>query len=95
MRQRNRHYSDYHLTQNRVEKIKSFCVGNTEKSRQIAFKVCEEVNPIIARELYASLTLGLSYDRLSVAYYIPISKPDFIGYQKQCIARISEVLAQD
>lgn len=41
----------------------------------------------LQKALYDSLVGGVSYDRLSGRYYIPLNRNSFYEYQKRCLVR--------
>jgi len=42
------------------------------------------------QSLYDSLTEGLSYEKLSGRYYVPINRNSFYDYQKKCLEMYME-----
>lgn len=86
MRTRNKKYSDYGMGSDEVDSLKAFCKSTDFDQHLLLMKCAVSVYAEIAPELYYSLARGLSYDCLSKKRFIPLSRTDFYGYQRKCLA---------
>lgn len=96
MKTRGMGYREHYLTENEVEKIIKDCMSDGPfvdgNGRDILRDAVVSSNPQIAEQLYNSIRYGLSYDKISKGEYIPISKNDFYGYRRLCIANYNDLL---
>lgn len=86
MRVREKKYRQYGITMEEAKTAERYCRNargeNARKLRQAAKKA----NPEIADDLFTALRDGRSYDLQTARRYIPLSRPDFYGYRRCCLA---------
>ena len=79
-----------------AEKIIKECASNgpffDDDGKDILWDAVLSANNMLAKQLYNSIRYGLSYDKISEKEYIPISKSDFYGYRRLCIANYNDLL---
>lgn len=87
MRTRDTYFSNYGLNKEQCAEIKMFCrkPEREPRDKRIIETACALSNENIKEPLFKSLTLGLSYDKLSARQYIPLSRVDFYGYQRRAL----------
>lgn len=88
MRTREMGYSDYGFDGKEEKRLKEYCRNKTfnDYDAFLLMQSAVAANPDLANDMYYSLVNGISYDKISVVKYIPISKSDFYGYQRKCLA---------
>ena len=86
MKTREKGYKDYGFDQGEEKRLKSYCCRTDFGEHKFLIDSAIASNPVIAADLYFSITGGVSYDDLTKIKYVPISKPDFYGYQRRCLA---------
>lgn len=88
MRTREKSYSNYGMTEDEADYVKSFCRNADEKQRKIIKYALSELQPYIAKIVYDSLVKGLSYEDICAKNYIYIGKGDFYGHRRKGMAAI-------
>lgn len=86
MRTRLMTIQDHGLTKEEVENIKEYCKSRSFADHHLLMQSAQEANVQICAEIYASLVLGVSFEKIDSLRYIPISKTDFYAYRKKTIA---------
>ena len=92
LRIRDKWLKDYGLSDDTRRFLIDFCTHAAPKDKEMIQKVCKSVKPELAQQLFDSLTLGISYDKLSAKEYIPLPKHDFYGYQRKALSLIDDYL---
>lgn len=92
MRTRDKWLKDYGLSDDTRRLLIDFCIHADAKDQRIIERACNSAKPEIAKQLFDSLTLGLSYDKLSARQYIPLPRQDFYGYQRKTLSLIDDQL---
>lgn len=80
----------YGLTREEYKWLCLECQKPTFDKQDLLFECAKESNREIAEIICESILYGMSYDRLSCMYYIPINKNDFYAYRRKCIALFAE-----
>lgn len=87
--------SGYGMTQKEVHELKRYCKSE-EFNKTDLLKACiEDTNIELLNPLYDSIRYGLSYERLCMRDWVPISKIDFYGYQRKCLAKFRNAMILD
>lgn len=92
MRIRDRTWSDYGITRERVRELKSYCHSAIDTS--LIEEAARQANESIEKELVTCLTQGFSYSKLTIDGYVPIGQKDFYGYKKYTLAILNDLLLQ-
>lgn len=92
MRIRDRTWSDYGITRERLRELKNYCHSAIDTS--LIEEAARRANKSIVKELVDSLTRGLSYSKLTINGYVPIGQKDFYGYKKYTLAILNDLLLQ-
>ena len=88
MRTREMSYSDYGITKDEVQYIKSFCQNADDEQQNLIKYALAELQPYIAPYVFYSLVDNLSYEDICAKNYLYIGKGDFYGYRRQGMAAI-------
>ena len=88
MRTREKSYSDYGMTEDESEYVKSFCRNANDEQRKIIQYALSDLQPYIAPYVFYSLVDNLSYEDICAKNYIYMGKGDFYGHRRQGIAAI-------
>lgn len=86
MKTREKSYSDYGFKKDEAKKLKDYCKSAQFEEHGKLLQSAITSNKSIASELYFSIAGGVSYDELIKIKHIPLSKTDFYGYQRKCLA---------
>ena len=86
MKVRERKCSDYGFTHSEMSALRSYIKSEDFAEHDALFEAALKSNASISNEIYESLTKGISYEKLYAKKFIPISLPDFYGYQKKCLS---------
>lgn len=92
MRNRDKTYTDYGITQNEVKLIKEYCQTANVEDRLILLQCAISSAPGLEVEIYESLVENIGYDKLSKRRNIPIKRDDFYGYQRKVIDEYRRLL---
>ncbi len=92
MRIRDRTWSDYGITRERLRKLKNYCRCAIDTS--LIEEAARRANASIEKELVTCLTQGISYSKLTIDGYVPIGRKDFYGYKKYTLAILNDLLLQ-
>lgn len=92
MRIRDRTWSDYGITRERVRELKKYCRSAIDTS--LIEEAARRANKPIVKELVDGLTRGLSYSKLTIDGYVPIGQKDFYGYKKYTLSILNDLLLQ-
>lgn len=86
MRTREKGYKDYGFAEGEEQKVKQYCRGGDFLEHDLLLQSAISANPYIASDLYYSVVKGVSYESIDRIKHIPMSKADFYGYQRKCLA---------
>ena len=86
MRARETKYEQYGITREQAKQAKIYCLNASGERARNLRRAAKKANPEIADDLFISLRDGRSYDLQMAHRYIPISRPDFYGYRRRCLA---------
>lgn len=86
LRTREKGYKDYGFEDGEEQHIKEYCRRDDFSDHDLLLKSAISANPCIANDLYYSVVKGLSYEAIDRMRSIPISKADFYGYRRKCLA---------
>ena len=92
MRIRDRTWSDYGITRERLRELKNYCRCAIDTS--LIEEAAGRANKSIVKELVDSLTRGLSYSKLTINGYVPIGQKDFYGYRRYTLVILHELLIE-
>lgn len=95
MRKREMGYQEYGFDLGEEKQLKEYCKKSDFSDHDTLLQAAISSNPAIAADLYYSLITGLSYDKISIIRYIPISKVDFYGYQRSCLATFRKLRSEN
>lgn len=93
MKIRETSYSDYGFWKDEAKKLKEYCKSAQFEEHDKLLQSAIQSNKSIASELYYSIVRGISYDELIKIRHIPLSKTDFYGYQRKCLALFKQYAA--
>ena len=88
MRTREKSYSDYGMTEDEADYVKSFCRNANDEQRKIIQYALSDLQPYIAPYVFYSLVDNLSYEDICAKNYLYIGKGDFYGHRRQGMAAI-------
>lgn len=91
MKTREKGYMDYGFNADEAKKLKEYCRSAQFTEHNMLMQSALSSNQSIASELYYSIARGISYDELTKIKHIPLSKTDFYGYQRKCLAIFKEL----
>lgn len=94
MRTRLMSIEDHGLTKEEYESIKEYCMSGKFQDHGLLIQSAMEANSSICAELYTSLVLGASFERIDSLRYIPLSKPDFYAYRRKTVAIFKDYMIQ-
>lgn len=94
MRTRLMSIEDHGLTKEEYEGIKEYCMSGNFQDHGLLLQSAMEANSTICAELYISLVLGASFERIDGLRYIPISKSDFYAYRRKTVAIFKAYMVQ-
>lgn len=86
MKIREKGYSDYGFEQGEEKRLKQYCRNAEFNDYKLLLDAAIASNPVLASDLFYSVVASVSYDSLTKIKYIPITKQDFYGYQRRCLA---------
>lgn len=86
VRTREKSYIDYGFEPGEEKKIMEYCSDGHFSEHDLLLQSAISANPYIASDLYYSIVNGVSYESLEKIKQIPLSKPDFYGYRRKCLA---------
>lgn len=92
MRIRDRTWSDYGITRERLGELKNYCRSAIDTS--LIEEAAKRANASIEKELVTCLIQGISYSKLTIGGYVPIGLKDFYGYKKYTLAILNDLLLQ-
>lgn len=94
MRVRETNMQDYGFSEEEAQKLREYCRTARGLPQLLLLQSAQEVNEAIAGEIYTSLALGKSYDRLVKAgHYVPYGRVDFYAYQRKTLEAYRRWLA--
>lgn len=73
---------DYGISKELGDKIVSYCRNAHDYDQNLILQAAQKTCPEISSALFANLTLGIGYDRISQVQYIPMQRKDFQGYKQ-------------
>jgi len=91
MNVRERNYSDYGITDERVKELKTMCRNATQEQKILILNCCKEAKYEISEFLYMSLTQGKSYERM---VWLPMNKISFYAYRRKAISILNKRLEE-
>ena len=86
MKTRNAGFKNYGISKDEADSLQAFCRSPQFGEHELLIDCAKRANEQIASELFYSLVRGVSYDELSKIRYIPLSRSDFYGYRRKCLA---------
>lgn len=92
MRTRLKGFDDYGFLPGEDKRLREFCRMPDFAECVLLIESAKKANADISNDLYYSIVAGLSYDKLTIAKYIAISRIDFYGYQRKTLAIFKEAL---
>ncbi|MCH5343360.1 MAG: hypothetical protein J1E64_04910 [Acetatifactor sp.] len=85
MRVRETKLCDYGFTPDEERQLRQFCRRLDSVDEMLLLECTMKVNVDISKDLYYSITSGVSYDKLENIKHIMISRTDFYGYQRKTL----------
>lgn len=92
MRTRLTGYDDYGFSEEEAKQLKEYCRNVEFDAHDLLVHAAVSTYPVLAGDLYYSITSGLSYDQLMKIKTIPLARGDFYGYQRKCLAKFRDLL---
>ena len=83
---------DYGISKELGDKIVSYCRNAHDYDQNLILQAAQKTCPEISSALFANLTLGIGYDRISQVQYIPMQRKDFQGYRRKTIEELYRLL---
>lgn len=81
-------YEDYGITKDKVKELREKCRVLSEDEKILLWSCCAEANMELKHYIYNSLVNNLSYEKIYVRNYVPITKDDFYAYRRKSIVFI-------
>ena len=94
MRVRETKLGDYGLARSEETQLRKFCRQLDTAVETLLLECCMEVNASISKDLYYTITSGLSFDKLGYVKNIMIPRTDFYGYQRKVLATFKKALIE-
>lgn len=92
---RDTYMDDYGIFERETRDLEELCKTAQGKELMWVLESAQNANPLIASEIFANLTLGLGYDRLSQTSFIPMQRKDFQGYRRRTLKNLSDRLTME
>uniref|UniRef100_A0AAU8AYV3 Transcriptional regulator n=1 Tax=Dulem virus 35 TaxID=3145753 RepID=A0AAU8AYV3_9CAUD len=98
MKTRQTSYVDYGFVEGNIKKkkesnrLKEYCRKPDFNDHITLMHAAVSANESLAGDIFYSIINNLSYEDISRIKYIPISKTDFYGYQRKCLAQFRDLL---
>ena len=92
MRVRETKLTDYGFALEEERRLRKFCRQLDSADETLLLECCMEVNASISKDLYYTITSGLSFDKLGYIKNISIPRTDFYGYQRKVLSTFRKAL---
>ena len=89
---RNTFLKDYGISKELGDKIVSYCKNAHDYDQNLILQAAQKTCPEISSALFANLTLGIGYERISQVQNIPMQRKDFQGYRRKTIEELYRLL---
>lgn len=87
-------YEDYGISKDKALELKEKCRTLHENEKLLLWECCAVANNDLKYFLYHSLINNLSYDKIYVRSYVPITKDDFYAYRRKALCLFNQELAK-
>lgn len=94
MRVRNTRLADYGFTRTDEANLRKFCRQLDSADETLLLECCMETNKSIGRDLFYTISAGISFDKLQYVKNIMIPRTDFYAYQRKCLAIFQKMLME-
>ena len=89
---RDTYMKDYGISKQRREELENFCKNATGQKQELVLRMAQDSYSPIAAQLFASLTVGVGYDRQAKCQWLPMQRKDFQGYRRKTLKLIHDFL---
>lgn len=89
---RDTYMKDYGISEQRGKELEHFCMNATGQEQEIVLRMAQDSYESIAAQLFASLTVGVGYDRQAKCQWLPMQRKDFQGYRRKTLKLIHDFL---
>ena len=86
--------SDYGFTRTEVTQLRKFCRQLDSADKKLLLECAMEVKADISKDLYYTITSGISFDKLESIKYVAINRTDFYAYQRKVLATFKKMLVE-